>query len=601
MIILRKMKWSNMFSYGENNEIDFTKNRLTQVIGKNGHGKSSIPYILEELLWSKNSKGYKKSAIVNRYSNSNKYSGSLEFNVDGHEYVLTVARSGATQKVTLLKDGEDISQHTATNTYAILEKLLGKEFKVFSQLVYQNNASSLQFLTATDTNRKKFLIDLLNLEKYLEIHETVKTIYKDINDSLMQSQGELSVVEKWLKNNAGADLQKRELLILPRAHDPELDQELKSQIGLLHNIDKENAEITKNNSYKQQRERIPLDALTISGEEIDTKNWIKEETECRQTERTEKALIKEIEHLAGKCPTCKQSIDPDFIERLLQDARSRLDTASSIAESLSAKIKEASAHNKKLKDARDQISNFERLSSLINPSLPEYIHNADEIKSRIKSLEELINTISKEYNRVVVLNKEIENKNSQIDLIQSQINEFNTKLTSVKKDITEKTDLLANLEILKKAFSTNGLIAYKIENSVKDLENLTNDYLAELSDGRFQLFFVVSNDKLNVIIKDNGIDIEIVSLSAGELARVTTATLLAIRKLMASLSKSKINLLFLDETIDVLDEEGKEKLIDILIKEEDLNIFLVSHGYSHPLLEKLSVVKTNNISRIIAE
>jgi len=90
-------------------------------------------------------------------------------------------------------------------------------------------------------------------------------------------------------------------------------------------------------------------------------------------------------------------------------------------------------------------------------------------------------------------------------------------------------------------------------------------------------------------------------MSAGELARVTTATLLAIRKLMASLSKSKINLLFLDETIDVLDDEGKERLIDILVREEDLNIFLVSHGYSHPLLEKLSVVKTNNISRIIAD
>jgi DNA repair exonuclease SbcCD ATPase subunit len=595
------MKWSNMFSYGDNNEIDFTKNRLTQVVGKNGHGKSSIPYILEELLWSKNSKGYKKSAIVNRYSNGNKYSGSIEFNVDGHEYVLNVARSGATQKVTLLKDGEDISQHTATNTYAILEKLLGREFKVFSQLVYQNNASSLQFLTATDTNRKKFLIDLLNLERYLEIHETAKGIYKDINDSLMQSQGELSVVEKWLKSNGGADLQKRELLELPRASDPDQEQELKRLNALLHNIDKENAEIEKNNSYKQQRNRIPMEVLTVSGEEIDTKTFLREEAEAKQAQRIEGDLIKKIQHLAGSCPTCLQSIDKEFIERLLREANERLDASKQVASRCAGQIKEANEKNQKLKSAREQISNFERLSSLINTSLPEECHDINELKTQIKTLERSIDSISKEYNRVVVLNREIENRNSQIDLIQSQIDDFNTKLATIKKEITEKTDLLANLEILKKAFSTNGLIAYKIENSVKDLETLTNEYLADLSDGRFQLFFVVSNDKLNVIIKDNGIDIEVVSLSAGELARVTTATLLAIRKLMASLSKSKINLLFLDETIDVLDDEGKERLIDILIKEEDLNIFLVSHGYSHPLLEKLSVVKTNNISRIIAD
>jgi len=76
--------------------------------------------------------------------------------------------------------------------------------------------------------------------------------------------------------------------------------------------------------------------------------------------------------------------------------------------------------------------------------------------------------------------------------------------------------------------------------------------------------------------------------------------LLAIRKLMQSLSSSRINLLILDETIEALDVDGKEKLIDTLIKEPGLNTFLVSHGFTHPLLEKLYVVKSNNVSRIEA-
>ena len=133
---------------------------------------------------------------------------------------------------------------------------------------------------------------------------------------------------------------------------------------------------------------------------------------------------------------------------------------------------------------------------------------------------------------------------------------------------------------------------------VKDLEELVNVYLAELSDGRFQLTFKIASDKLNVIITDNGKDIEILALSNGELARVNTATLLAIRKLMQQLSSTKINLLILDETVDALDVDGKEKLVEVLLKEEHLNTFLVSHGFSHPLLDKLNVVKENNISRI---
>ena len=147
-----------------------------------------------------------------------------------------------------------------------------------------------------------------------------------------------------------------------------------------------------------------------------------------------------------------------------------------------------------------------------------------------------------------------------------------------------------HLEVLKKAFSTNGLLAYKIENLVKELEELTNYYLAELSDGRFTLEFVVSNDKLNVQITDNGNIVDILALSSGELARVNTATLIAIRKLMSSISKSKINILFLDEVIAVLDDVGREKLVEVLL-EEDLNTYVVSHGWTHPLLDKVEVVK----------
>jgi DNA repair exonuclease SbcCD ATPase subunit len=155
----------------------------------------------------------------------------------------------------------------------------------------------------------------------------------------------------------------------------------------------------------------------------------------------------------------------------------------------------------------------------------------------------------------------------------------------------------AHLEILKKAFSTNGLLAYKIENLVKDLEQLTNEYLSELSDGRFSLEFVVTNDKLNVEITDNAKVVDILALSSGELARVNTATLLAIRKLMSSISSSRINTLFLDEIISVLDDEGKEKIVEILL-DEDLNTYLVSHGWTHPLVAKIEVVKEENISRL---
>ena len=195
--------------------------------------------------------------------------------------------------------------------------------------------------------------------------------------------------------------------------------------------------------------------------------------------------------------------------------------------------------------------------------------------------------------------KRAKNKNKYSYTSYTRTNcEFSRSKKHFAKLIASFTKKENSLEILKKAFSTNGLIAYKIETLVKELEELTNRYLGELSDGRFTLSFIVTNDKLNVRITDNGNIVDILALSSGELARVNTATLLAIRKLMSSISKSKINILFLDEVINVLDDIGREKIVEVLLQEKDLNTYIVSHGWTHPLLEKIEVVKKGNVSRL---
>ena len=178
MITLEKLKWSNCFSYGSDNEIELNDNTFTQLIGTNGAGKSSIPLILEEVLFNKNSKGIKKADIANRQVNKG-YDITLDFSVNGDSYHIDVVRR-ANIKVKLLKNGEDISSHTATNTYKTLEEIIGIDFKTFSQIVYQNTNASLQFLTATDTNRKKFLIDLLQLDKYVSYFDVFRELSRTL-------------------------------------------------------------------------------------------------------------------------------------------------------------------------------------------------------------------------------------------------------------------------------------------------------------------------------------------------------------------------------------------------------------------------------------
>ena len=165
-IILKDLKFNNMFSYGSGNTLTLNHSKVTQLTAPNGSGKSTIALIIQELLFGKNIKSIKKGDILNRYlSTSKTWDGSLTFSADNKEYVITSKRTGATTKVSLEEDGIDISEHKVLDTYKKIANILGISFEVFSQLTYQSSTDLLDFIKATDTNRKKFLIKLFGLDK----------------------------------------------------------------------------------------------------------------------------------------------------------------------------------------------------------------------------------------------------------------------------------------------------------------------------------------------------------------------------------------------------------------------------------------------------
>ena len=597
MIILKTLTWSNCFSYGDNNSIDLSEQKITQILGTNGVGKSSIPLILEEVLFNKNSKGIKKADIPNRLFDKG-YAINLKFSADRDEYEIDLIRK-ASLKVKLLKNGEDISSHTATNTYKTIEEILGLDFKTFSQVVYQNTSASLNFLTATDANRKKFLIDLLGLEKYIGIFEFFKTVSRDVENDYSRIDGKISTVEKWLQNNRLTDTTPRELKNLPEISEDD-EKEIRSLTVEIENISSSNRKISQNNQYKEMLKNIDINsARAIEATEVVSYDKLQAEVGALNA-KANAALdeIRKMEQLGDECPTCGQSVDESFKQTHILQHQETVQNATAMREQIAYDITEIQRNNKSFAEKEKIIRDWETLFSKIDSELPSEILSAEVLKTKLNEVENRVRSIKSDIAQVEKENQNASAHNAKIEVVKEQTIQFEQDLKDLQKDFGRIEDLKANLEILKKAFSTNGLIAYKIENLVKELEELVNKYLAELSDGRFSLEFVVNNDKLNVEITDDARVVDIAGLSSGELARVNTATLLAIRKLMSSISKTKINILFLDEVINVLDEVGRERLVEVLL-EEDLNSYIVSHGWTHPLLEKIEIRKVKEVSEVV--
>lgn len=303
MIKYKQLRWGHCFSYGDNNVLDLDACSIIQLVGKNGHGKSSIALILEEVLFNKNSKGVKKQHILNRHSGSKSYWISLSFERDDVPYEIKTQR-GSTQTVSLIRNGEDISSHTATQTFKDIENLIGYDHKTFSQIVYQSSAASLEFLTATDSNRKKFLIDLLNLSRYTNALEVVKAAAQKVSKDVATWEGKLSNVQSWLAKYAQKDLTKMSILEVETRDEGLYTRRLELEKSI-QNVSSESRVIEQNLRYKELLEGVIL--YPIPTEKFSAEELKKVDTEIAELSAELKhadVVISKLRNTKDKCPTC---------------------------------------------------------------------------------------------------------------------------------------------------------------------------------------------------------------------------------------------------------------------------------------------------------
>lgn len=608
-----ELGFENMLSYKDSTVLNFKEQGVTIINGPNGAGKSSIHTILEELLYNKNSHGLTKSEIPHRYSDSTNYSGYVKF-ISGDSSYKLVKTVKSTAKVQLFKDDVDISQHTATQTYQMLESIIGLDFSTFSKLVNQSMDSSLDFLSATDQKRKEFLVSLQNLERYYKVEEKIKSDKKTVEAELNKASARVTAQTKWL-NQMVEIPPHMELLDEPTTlqidQNYENIQKIKEQIGgiksQLNNADSHNTRIITHNS-KVTKALATLNSLNLKVADSyftcantpdlsQLQNITSESGELsyRMQDLKNKHTKLKAEAAVTQCPTCRSSLDKSAVVRL----------ANEIAEEYKL-VKEKLQHKT---DEKNQLLAFKQYEDavlardkqqheydeLLKEEQPEPI-DISKLKTDHKFLEQEIikyeneiSNINKEINKIRRANDEIRSNNTTRKTKLDQVDQYKTELHEASEIQDRLQQDFNDLDLLQK--STKDLVAYKIESNIKVFESLINTNLQELSDGQFGIGFELDKTKLGVVIFDHGRKVSLKALSSGEKSIVHVATLLAIRDTMVHTYGEDLNLLFLDEVISVLDPEKKDVLVNLLLSITNMSIFLVSHGYSNQLAKTLVVEK----------
>lgn len=184
---LLRLEFSNMFSYGENQVIDFKgmNGKIVGIFAPNRYGKSSIFDIILFTLFEKTSRGTSKLEIINK----RKISMSCMVEILIGEDVYTVRRYNTGKKfyVNVLKNGVMVDME--------IEKIVGtyNDF-VMTSLSLQNN--NIGFVNFKQSDRKDYLYQILDLNKYDKIEEEVKSDVKILKGKQKIVVDEIGVYEK---------------------------------------------------------------------------------------------------------------------------------------------------------------------------------------------------------------------------------------------------------------------------------------------------------------------------------------------------------------------------------------------------------------------
>jgi len=507
---IEKMNFDNVFSYDQENVIDFTKNTgITGIFGKNTKGKSSIIGALMYCLFNTTDRGpIKNLHIIN--SRKNFCKSSVDIKLNGEIFRVTrgtvkhTTRKGETYASTSLdlekvsKDGtvENLAEEQRRETEKVLRSLIGtSEDFLMTSLASQGGMN--RFIGEGSTSRKTILTKFLDLEVFEKMSDLCKQDYSDLRaisksikqedwDKKIDEENECLKVSNELLNSVKSKIKSDRKLLhkliqrknklgysIEDSYTQGQIEEKRSEVSLLkedlsgkeseiEKLKKETSEkISKLEKIKDVCDSTSIDSLR---EQRDTKIAL-EKNLIKLKAIHEKSLIrleklKESADMLNKVP-CGSSYPACMFIKSSHEDRTMIDDQ---AEIVNASYENLSSCNKSLEiikkiDPASKIKKYDilflklkDLEGKINISKERFIN----LENGRLSLTSSIEKESAELRRMVVLSEG--NSNSSALDVQEKINNIQKEIEALERN---QSEIIGNIAASK----------INVESLVADREN----------------------------------------------------------------------------------------------------------------------------------
>lgn len=526
---IEKIEFKNIFAYGDKlNTIEYSsEGKLILLKGKSGTGKSAIMSLPILALYGKSDK-IPKTAIANRINKNGLIRAFISKN--GHQYIIERTYSPTSLKV--FKDGKDIENYGTKDAQEYINKeIVDIPQSTFTNILAISMKRFKSFLTMSPYDRKTIIDNIFSLEIVNQVYEKIKEDSKGVGNMINADNATLFSLTKNLEN-ATAELMKL--------------QESANLSADISKIEENNAKISEYN------ETIKNDASTYQA--LYTK-FLECSNKITTLQDSIKATDNEIVQYQNKlmlynqdkCPVCGASFSSDEYVEL----KEKLNNA--LAEKITDKEKQ-----------EKEVETYENLKTQINTYLTQVNQKVIELQKEVSKLASDNAIIQASSNNTA----EFKSINNLIEKTQAQIDQ-------TKTNISENTAKFDDLQKLLLVYSIDGIKQRVINNYMPMLNNEIQKNLEYLN-FPYRLSF---DNKFDPILLDMNNEIDVTTLSDGEMTRVDLVVLCGLLKIL-KFKYPSINTFHLDETLSTLDAEIGFIVLNFLkkfAKEENLNIICVSH------------------------
>jgi DNA repair exonuclease SbcCD ATPase subunit len=456
-----RFEFSNMFSYGEDNVINFDKvSGLMGLFAPNASGKSSLFDAISFCLFDKCSRAFKAANIMNNRKAD--FHCQLDFQVEGVEYSIRrearIINKGKNVKVDVQfwrnVDGvtESLNGTERRDTNSVIEGYVGRyEDFVMTALSLQGN--NALFIDKSQSDRKDLLAQFMGLDIFDKLYEAASEEIKEV----------AVLIRNFKRTDFTSELATKETDLQTK------NEELKEMNGMFK-ADSDSKEKIQNQISDLKESIVPIDSKLELQSLEDLKGVIKDKIEINKTNRTDKqSKILEYQYLLGEVSQSinehtevnGMSIDNakkqwDSLKGQISDVQQQIDKLEAQYESNLEKLKHLEQHeydpnckfcmnNVFVKDAIatkeivvTQEKELEELN-LTHGALIKSIQPYSDVDSVWDKLLELRN----KYQKGVVVSEKAE---AELDGLKTHYELLLTQLDNVQSDIRRYYDNQATIE-----------------------------------------------------------------------------------------------------------------------------------------------------------